>query len=31
MNRIILDRLEVTDGDLPDATLDFRKGLNVVL
>ena len=30
MNRIILNRLEVTDGTLPVATLDFRRGLNVV-
>src|SRR4051794_40611104 len=30
MNRIILDRLEVANGDLPPATLDFQAGLNVV-
>lgn len=30
MNRIILNRLEVTDGDLTPATLDFERGLNVI-
>ena len=30
MNRIILNRLDVTDGKLPVATLDFQRGLNVV-
>lgn len=30
MNRITLDRLEVTDGDLAPAVLTFEQGLNVI-